>query len=384
MSTTNKTKLKIAIIKAQLADAGFTVDTDTDFFFGTNNYFYTSLPASPGVSLGFTTGDDFILDGTGTGRVLQGGQGNDVIVGGSGGDTIFGGTGTDTAAYVNATSGITLNMTFGRSLSSQFNGGDARGDVLDSIENVVGSRYDDYVLATKVNNRIWGGAGHDTLIGGAGIDQLRGGAGYDTLFAEKDTSGGLGNPISTTREQLYGDSGNDTLIAGRNRDRLDGGTEELTTIGNGELEFAGDIASYRLSDAAVNINLATGAVSGGYATGDLLVDIEAVSGSSHGDTLTGNGDRNILEGGEGNDQLRGGGDSDIFYYDFTDAAWESGPANLGDDVIYDFQVGIDSLYFYGQDEIDLTFTQDGADTMVNFTGFEGSIRLLNVDASAFI
>jgi Ca2+-binding RTX toxin-like protein len=384
MSDTNKTMLKIAKIKASLSEAGFVVGTDNDFYFGTNNYFYTSLPSGPGVSLGFTTGDDFIVDGTGTGRSLQAGQGNDVIVGGSGGDSISGGTGTDTAAYVTATSGVTLYMTANQSFSSQFNRGDARGDVLSSIENVVGSRYDDYIVGTGVNNAIWGWDGHDTLIGGTGIDQLRGGAGYDRLFAEDGYSGAPGIPTSTTREQLFGEAGNDTLFAGRNRDRLDGGSEELTTIGNGELEFAGDIVSYRLSDAAVTINLATGVASGGYATGDLLVEIEAVSGSAYGDTLTGNGERNILEGGEGNDRLRGGGNSDIFYYDFTDAAWESGPANLGDDVIEDFQIGTDFLYFFGQGEVDLTFTQDGADTVVTFAGFEGSVRLLNVDASAFI
>jgi Ca2+-binding RTX toxin-like protein len=382
MSTTNKTKLKIAKLKASLADAGFVVGSSTDFYFGTDNYFYTSLPDGPGVSLGYTTGNDFIVDGTGTGRVLDGGQGNDVIVGGTGGDTIRGGTGIDTAAYVNATSGITLYMTFNKSLSSQFNRGDARGDVLSSVENVVGSRYDDYIVGTDGNNTIRGWDGHDTLLGGFGIDQLRGGDGYDRLFAEDGHAWG-GGPTSTTREHLYGEAGNDTLFAGRNRDRLDGGSEELTTIGNGELEFAGDIVSYRLSDAAVTINLATGAASGGYATGDLLVEIEAVSGSAYGDTLTGNGDRNILEGGEGNDHLTGGANSDIFYYDFTDVAWESGPANLGDDVIHDFQVGVDFMYFYGQDEIDLNFTQDGADTVVTFADFEGSIRLLNVNASAF-
>src|ERR687891_378388 len=50
-----------------------------------------------------------------------------------------------------------------------------------------------------------------------------------------------------------------------------------------------DAASYAGSDAGVTVNLATGAGSGGHATGDTLTGIENVIGSIHADTLTGNG-----------------------------------------------------------------------------------------------
>ena len=55
-----------------------------------------------------------------------------------------------------------------------------------------------------------------------------------------------------------------------------------------------DAADYSGSNAGVTVNLATGAVNGGQATGDTIVNIENAFGSDHNDTLTGDGSANIL------------------------------------------------------------------------------------------
>ncbi|OWJ56031.1 hypothetical protein BWR60_35440 [Inquilinus limosus] len=71
-----------------------------------------------------------------------------------------------------------------------------------------------------------------------------------------------------------------------------------------------DNLNYYSSTAAVAVNLALDAASGGYAQGDTISNFENVSGSQFNDTLTGNAASNGLYGYDGNDVLSGGGDYD--------------------------------------------------------------------------
>jgi Ca2+-binding RTX toxin-like protein len=139
----------------------------------------------------------------------------------------------------------------------------------------------------SVTLTIIGGAGNDTLIGTEpgnpanpdGIDIISGGAGNDTLT-------GLG--------------GNDTISGGLGADILDGGAGR-------------DNISYQGSGAAVSINLATGAASGGDAQGDTFTGVENLIGSDFADILIGDAGPNVLEGGAGNDQFNGHQGDGAFY-----------------------------------------------------------------------
>ena len=55
-------------------------------------------------------------------------------------------------------------------------------DTLVSIENLIGSNYNDTLIGDTGANVINGGLGNDTLIGGLGNDTLIGGAGSDTFL----------------------------------------------------------------------------------------------------------------------------------------------------------------------------------------------------------
>jgi Ca2+-binding RTX toxin-like protein len=91
---------------------------------------------------------------------------------------------------------------------------------------------------------------------------------------------------------LVGDDGDDILSGRLGDDTLSGGDGV-------------DRASYLLATGPVTVSLTTNVANGADGT-DSLSSIEDVVGGAFGDTLTGDGNVNRLEGSDGNDLLRGG------------------------------------------------------------------------------
>lgn len=87
------------------------------------------------------SGNDMLL-GLGGNDGLAGGADNDQLFGGSGGDVLNGGGGIDTSHYSGAGGRVIVDLVFNSS-----NTGQAAGDVLISIENVAGSRFNDGLSA---------------------------------------------------------------------------------------------------------------------------------------------------------------------------------------------------------------------------------------------
>lgn len=164
------------------------------------------------------------LDGGSGADTLDGGDGSDTLDGGSGADTLHGGAGVDTASYGSATSGVYVHM--GHSAQ---NDGDAAGDVFVSIENLIGSNFDDTLIVVADGARVWGGAGddaltlagsgheaygetgNDSIYGGFGVDIFDGGDGDDVLFGYEGA------------DELVGGAGDDYAIGGSGDDVIDGG-----------------------------------------------------------------------------------------------------------------------------------------------------------------
>jgi Ca2+-binding RTX toxin-like protein len=69
----------------------------------------------------------------------------------------------------------------------------------------------------------------------------------------------------------------------------------------------------------VNLSLTTAQVSAGEASGDILSQIEDITGSAFNDTLTGTDVKNYIEGGAGADRLDGGDGFDYAIYNTTTA-----------------------------------------------------------------
>jgi Ca2+-binding RTX toxin-like protein len=198
------------------------------------------------------TGADSLFGGAGN-DTLHGGYGNDTLVGGKGADILDGGVGKDTISYVDSTQAINVNLVMGTA-----SGGDAIGDVISNVENIIGTDKNDTMTGDDNANLFNGGKGNDTLFGGGGDDTLIGGIGADVMV---------------------GGDGSDTV-------------------------------SYEGSKLGVNVNLVTNTATGGDATGDVIYEFENVTGTAVADTLTGNAGDNKLSGGDGNDLIVGGGGND--------------------------------------------------------------------------
>ena len=197
---------------------------------------------------------------------LRGWGGDDQLEGGLGADVIDGGAGVDTARYDNAASGVTVDL--GAGLGSQ---GEADGDTLISVENLLGSSHADTLVGSADANRIDGGDGDDLIDGASGDDLLLGGAGADTLLGGAGVDRLEGGDDA---DSLDGDTGDDTLIGGNGADSLDGGAGDDTLIGgDGADSLAGGAGDDTLiggdGDDSYRIGAATGS--------DLIDDLDGAT-----------------------------------------------------------------------------------------------------------
>jgi serralysin len=213
-----------------------------DVLFGSDPFTFVSagddqIYGNGGHDLLFGLGGDDYLSGGADADYLDGGAGNDVLDGGAGGDVLVGGVGVDAVSYYGSPGGVLVSLHGNFAYYS-----DAEGDKLSGVENLWGSKYDDYLAGDDNYNFIWGWEGNDTLVGYGGNDHLIGDNGQDVLY------GGTG--IDT----LAGGAGNDWLNGGMDTDWLYGG-QGADTFAWGEK----DIVSWGM-DYVMDFNLAEGDV----------------------------------------------------------------------------------------------------------------------------
>ncbi len=381
------------------------------------------------------SGDDTLLGGDGTDTLygdggndsLDGGSGDDslygewgydTISGGIGDDTIMGGAESDTLYGGDGSDVFTFTYGFGNDLIEGGEGGtdvdtldfDGMGSnplsvwiTTNETGTVTNGSNGDLINFSEIeaftltsgNDSLWGGGADDAMYvdAGAGNDNIDGGSGHDTLVSgdgNDSLSGGAGN------DSLVGNSSEGTSYAllegGAGADTLDG------ALGNW------DVAAYWSSGSGINIDLTDAtAESGGEAAGDVLIGIEQIDGSSHGDTIVGddniheikgNGGDDWLVAGDGGTSIYGGDGADTMFGgdgdDYLDAEdgvaandhIQAGAGNdtlitdAGNDTVYD-QAGDDVIYAgTGDDAIvlgtgdDTAYGQDGSDyfSLYNGTG----------------
>jgi Ca2+-binding RTX toxin-like protein len=244
-------------------------------------------------------GDDSIygLDGDDT---LDGGSGSDLLDGDGGNDTyievpgsadeIFDDSGAaDTIDFSAAAAAISVDLRLTAGDPQDVHGTGHTVAMFGTLENVIGTAFNDTIIGNDSSNILRGGGGNDQLIALGGDDLLEGGAGDDLLA---------------------GDGGNDTyLFAGANlgSDVLD---ESTAATGDGT-----DTLDFSQFTQSVTLDLSSTAAQTG-SPGNLeltIIDgasLENVVGSSLSDSITGNSAANKIIGGGGADLIDGGAGND--------------------------------------------------------------------------
>jgi Ca2+-binding RTX toxin-like protein len=301
--------------------------------------------------------EDDVLTGDANNNILEGGAGNDTLKGGGGNDTLEGGDGADSldggggfdfVSYAHADGAVAVYLGYYQDAD-----GEAKGDVYNSIEGVIGSRFGDLLFGTGTGSILEGGGGADTLVGwevdpslddhgtafasyahatrgvtASLTDQLEntgdaegdeftritgliGSAHDDLLIGDSNANKLLGGAGNDTLEgygggdSLDGGDGDDLLIGDSNADTLLGGAGNDTLEGYGGYDILDggdgiDVASYAYASSGVSVTLGSGGLTG----------IEGLIGSSEDDVLTGDSGKNTLEGDDGNDRLERGDGND--------------------------------------------------------------------------
>lgn len=354
-------------------------------------------------------GNDTITSSTGDGLFVNGGAGDDTLISGPANDRFDGGAGIDTVDY----------SRYGPGLPNVF-------DNLISVENFIGSAYNDTLHGNGSANQFRGGGGNDRFYGHEGVDtaffsgrenqyliedlgiggirvtDLRDGSpdGIDTLLevevfqfavgsgvvvdgtagADKITPARtvLGQPKPGAQDdELNGFEGNDLLDGGAGADSMAGGlgndTYTVDNAGDVVIEQAGqgiDTVKTTLTTYAL-----TGHVEGLTAVGAADFDLTGnsldnlVTGGAGADTLRGLAGKDNLRGGAGADRLVGGSEADILTggADADRFVFDVLGASTSKDTVKDFIIG--------EDVVEIARSA--------FTAFAGD-SAGGLDASAFV
>jgi Ca2+-binding RTX toxin-like protein len=317
-------------------------------------------PAGPLTVPPFIT-DGLILDGGDGDDSIQGSEGNDALIGGPGNDVLDGDSDVvtfdiqdcftvldiqsgqvvpllpifgDIADFSGSTGPITADLDPG-----ELHPGSATGDgtdVLQNVENLIGSPANDTLSGDNAPNMLLGGGGDDTLAGDAGDDCVLGQDGNDTLDENEGTStaqGGTGTDNGS--DVVFGNAGlDDTITYSSRATRVNVFLEALppALVGGTAVEEC----TFAEMRAALGLNflLPDGAdLDGDGFSGDdeadcVFHDVENVVTGSGNDlivaALVNNRADNEFTANAGNDLMDGGAGNDTFH--------EGAAANGADDM----------------------------------------------------
>jgi Ca2+-binding RTX toxin-like protein len=354
-------------------------------------------------------GNDQITGGDGDDRIY-GDEGDDRTVGFRGDDKIYGDDGDDTNTWNNGDG--TDKFYGGEGFDTQIvNGSPDLGDEFTIAADGQKVQFDRVnfgqfgVTMSEVEELVVNGlGGDDTMTGSEGLRdlislELNGGDGNDAV------AGGDGDDVltgGTGDDELAGEKGNDTVLGGDGDDELewdDGDGSDLmegdagwdTVEVEGSLtegdHFVIEADGARVAFARVNLgqfalDIGTSEVlevdgAGGddlIEAGEGLAGLIALelSGGTGNDTITGGDGDDLIDGGWDDDVMTGGWGEDTFVF------------NKGDDVITDFEDGVDVIQLSKYDawsEVAPSIEQYGQDVVIDTA--HGSLTIEHASVEQF-
>jgi serralysin len=274
-----------------------------------------------------------------------------------------------------------------------------------TIENAIGSSFNDTLTGNSANNVLDGKLGADAMAGGAGDDSYvvdnpgdtvseEGGSGTDTVrsalafalglglenliltgsAAVAGTGNGLNNQLTGNAgaNVLTGLGGNDDLNGGAGADQMAGGAgDDAYSVDN-----AGDVVTEASGEGTDTVKSTVSYTLGvNLETLVLLGSAAAGTGNDQANTITGNGAANTLDGGGGADAMAGGLGNDIYKVDAAgdtvSEAAAAGTDTVQSAVSFALPANVESLVLTGVADI------DGTGNALNnaLTGNAGANRL---------
>jgi trimeric autotransporter adhesin len=273
---------------------------------------------------------------------LNGGSQNDLLMGFGGADAFNGGAGSDTVSYDAAPTAVRADL--GNSATNT--GSDAVGDTYSSIENLIGSHFDDILVGNAQANVLTGGAGNDAYFvdGAADVVIENANEGTDTVYSTANFRlsanvevlvlqgsadlQGFGNSATNV---IYGNSGSNVLDGDAGADAMFGGAGNdsyyVDNAGDLVIENAGEgfDTVYSTAHLRLGANVETLVLQGS-------ADLQGY-GNSLANSIYGNSGNNILDGDTGGDSMYGGAGSDTYFVD-----------NAGDVVVENLNEGFDTVF----------------------------------------
>ncbi|MEI6573176.1 MAG: hypothetical protein WCO61_06505 [Alphaproteobacteria bacterium] len=266
---------------------------------------------------------------------LSGGLGADCLSGGTGNDTLDGGAGDNIAhyTYLNSVGTYVLRVAGATAITSTIGNGEI--DVLQNIENILGSGGNDCIIGDNAANSLFGGNGNDTFFGSGGGDYIDGGVGDDDLADFSQRLSFANDP-------------------------------------NGALEN---------SSVGISVDLDRNRGQRGDADGLKIYNIEHLIGSYGDDTLSGDSQKNRLNGGDGSDSLFGNSGDDSLYGGEGNDTLKGG---TGDDYLDGGNGTSDSVDYSDTGANDERVTIAGSGTSFTLQGFAanptfGTDSLVNIE-----
>lgn len=250
-----------------------------------------------------------ILQGSSATGQLFGLDGSDIFLASAGATQFVGGEGIDTVDYSSSTAGVNARLDLGTGSA-----GYASGDSYESVEQLIGSGFNDVLYGTSESDRLQGGAGSDYLYGqlgddsyaftaGSGLDRITDSGGYhDYIIVDGNISLNdlqMSRSGSTLVLQQLGSS--DQIYVNSHFATIENKIDKLAWE-NGSQVFINHITNFYNGSTAGNT------IYGGGGTHDFI------HGHSGNDTLHGFGGLDILIGGAGNDTLYGGDHRDYYVF----------------------------------------------------------------------